>query len=426
MPKPKGLKTITAQMRAQDPQFSSDFYVDGDKLFCSFCQHTVDWQRKDTLVDHMKSAKHVKNKDTSKGKPPKKKQCTLFGKASTSMEQRCEFQRDFVRMMTYADIPLEKTTKMKPFMKKHCPQGGSLTTPENLRQTHVPRVFDEHYSALKEKLADKLVSVMVDEMTDWRDNKVLNVVVGHLENLYLVDCVFNFFFMEKCNAQTVSQAVIKSLTNVGIDYNNVCIFATDNAAYCKAAFQILKNIMPNAKHVGCMAHILNLVGEVLVKDEYFNDVDEFVNDIKNIFKRQPDRQKRYKSHLRDRDIAPNLPPEPVKTRWGTWFKAVEYHRTRLNEYESFFNTESSEAQNMQRARRALAENKQSFLLKMNFISESTPKITHNLTKLEGNKPFAAVIYEQVNDISTYLSKGATKRSNFGEKTDESLELLEME
>ena len=422
--------TLSAKFRASEPEFRDDFYHDGDKLFCRFCQHTVDWQRRNTLIDHQKSVKHKKNKDIAERKipatghtGPAKKQRTLFSTAaSTSMEERSTFQRDFVRMMTYADIPLEKVTKMKPFLKKHCAQGGALTTPNNLRETHLPRVFEEHYACLKEKLAGQYVSVIVDETTDCRDKSVLNVVVGHLECLYLVDVVF----MEKCDAQTLSQTVLKTLTNVGIDYNNVCCFVTDNAAYCKAAFRILTNILPNAIHVGCMAHILNLVGEDLIKDDYFHEVEVFANDIKNIFKRQPARHRRYLEHLKESKIEPvNLPPEPVQTRWGTYFCAIEYHAKHLAAYESFFAKEQSEAQNVNRVRKALADRKDSLQLKMNFIAESSAKIKNTLTKLEGNQPFAPVLFQTISDMGAYLSAG-TQKSKFGTETDRCVDQLDEE
>ena len=66
-----------------------------------------------------------------------------------------------------------------PFLVKHCKQGGAL--PENettLRQTHLPRVFDQHISAVLDKLRGKKLALVVDETTDTRDCSVLNIVIG--------------------------------------------------------------------------------------------------------------------------------------------------------------------------------------------------------------------------------------------------------
>ena len=152
-------------------------------------------------------------------------------------------------------------------------------------------VIKHNFASLKDELKGKSVSVIVDETTDDRDKSVLNVLVGNLDQVYLIDIVF----MDEVNQRTVAQTALKSLTNVGIEYNNVCCFVRDN---CKAAFNnILTNVLPNAIHVGCMAHILNLVGEDLVKDTYFRNVEVFTNDIKKAFKRQPKRKSRYQAHL---------------------------------------------------------------------------------------------------------------------------------
>ena len=146
---------------------------------------------------------------------------------------------------------------------------------------HLPPVFDDHWAAIKEQLKDKPVSIIVDEAKDDRDRSVLNVIASYLDKLYLIDVIF----MESCDHQSLAQAVIKAVTQAGIDYNNILSFVMDNAAYCKAAFDnILCNVFPKAIHVGCMAHILNLVSEDLVKDAYFRDIEVFVNDKKRHLK----------------------------------------------------------------------------------------------------------------------------------------------
>ena len=51
--------------------------------------------------------------------------------------------------------------------------------------------------------------------------------------VYLVDTVM----VQKVDNASVSQAVINTLASYGIDFNNVSIFDTDNAAYCLKAVQ---------------------------------------------------------------------------------------------------------------------------------------------------------------------------------------------
>uniref|UniRef100_A0A8C9ZMW6 Uncharacterized protein n=1 Tax=Sander lucioperca TaxID=283035 RepID=A0A8C9ZMW6_SANLU len=128
---------LTAKYRAE--QYPNDYYESGQQLFC---QHTVDWTRKDTCNDHLKSKVHLKNK--AKSTAGKSLQVTIEA-TTKSIDARREFVEDFVAMCAEADIPLENMKRIRPFLVKHCKQGGAL--PENassLRQTHLPQVFDQH------------------------------------------------------------------------------------------------------------------------------------------------------------------------------------------------------------------------------------------------------------------------------------------
>ncbi|CAG8852418.1 21985_t:CDS:1, partial [Gigaspora margarita] len=45
------------ERRVETTEYKKNFYVDGQKLFCEFCQH-VDHTRKSTVDNHLKSDKH--------------------------------------------------------------------------------------------------------------------------------------------------------------------------------------------------------------------------------------------------------------------------------------------------------------------------------------------------------------------------------
>uniref|UniRef100_A0A3Q2P9V1 Uncharacterized protein n=1 Tax=Fundulus heteroclitus TaxID=8078 RepID=A0A3Q2P9V1_FUNHE len=106
---------LSPEYRAE--QFPRDFYVSGELLFCKFCQYSIDRNKATTSLQ------------------------TCLTAAFKSSDLRKEFVEDFVAMRAEADIPLKKMTKLHPFLKKHCKQGGAL--PENvssLRQLYLPRM----------------------------------------------------------------------------------------------------------------------------------------------------------------------------------------------------------------------------------------------------------------------------------------------
>ena len=250
------------------------------------------------------------------------------------------------------------------------------------------------------------------------------LVAGFKGTYYLIDCIY----METCNHATLAQTVIRALTDAGVDFNDVTAFVTDNAPYCiKAYREGLKMILPNSVHVCCLAHILNLVGEVWHHWKEFAEVATVTNLMKTLFTTQPARKRRYKAHLAARNVAsPTLPPVPVASRWNTWFEAVKYHAIHVEHYHSFFMAEASEAQSVLRIIGLLDPEGDSYdniKLQMNFIAETCPKLMHTLTTMEAtHTPVATRAYNLIEDCSSFLRNGCHKVV-FGDSTDEILAAL---
>lgn len=57
---------ITARDRAKE--LGNDFYEDGGVMFCKVCQHSVDYVRRQTALDHLKSVRHKNRKASAPGK----------------------------------------------------------------------------------------------------------------------------------------------------------------------------------------------------------------------------------------------------------------------------------------------------------------------------------------------------------------------
>ena len=323
-------------------QFPNELYVDGGVLFCRFCDHSLDFVRLDTIKDHFKSKKHRMRKDAKEAegsgvaRPVQRTLSTVL----KSKDLREEFILDFIKMCTVADIPLEKTEKMMPFMKKHCKQGGALPQAHSLRTRYVPRLFEQHYLALKELLqsSSSPIYIIADETTDIRDKSILNVVASIRGKTYLIGVEY----MEACNHSTFRQSILKCLGDAGIGFNQVHAVVSDSAAYCKKAVrEVLSAVLPNSIHVLCLAHIVNLAADIFQKHEYFHHTGTLISMIKSSFYKKPGRKARFLRYLSE-TIAPSdvkLPPVPVSTRWNSWFEAAQYHSHRVHTYEGFYKAE---------------------------------------------------------------------------------------
>lgn len=60
-------------------QYNGDFYASGDRLFCRFCNVTVNHNRKSTVDAHLVSAKHKEAKEQLANSKEKVLQLAIYG-----------------------------------------------------------------------------------------------------------------------------------------------------------------------------------------------------------------------------------------------------------------------------------------------------------------------------------------------------------
>ena len=421
------LTRVTAEERAR--QFKDDLYADGGVLFCRFCEHSIDFTRVDTVKDHLKSKKHSAKREARKTKssasegPSTSRQMTL-GTVVKSRGLREEFVLDYVKMCTLADIPLEKTDKIRPFLEKHCKQAGALPKVPTLRNTYVPKLFESHFVTLKCLLRDEYVSITADETTDVRDHSILNVIASVRGRPFLIGVVK----MDACNHGTFSQAIIKSVSDVGIGFDHVLSIVSDSAAYCKKAFKdVLSAVYPNSLHVRCIAHIVNLAAEIFHHHADFRHTSDLIAMVKSSLFKKPGRKSRLLKFLAEfiagADV--KLPPVPVSSRWNSWFEAAIYHATRIHLYEGFYKAEKAQGMAVERILEFVMHKTiyPEICLQLYFIKENCQRLMTVLTMLEAKgSPLACTVYNLLEDLRSYLRAGVS-RTSFGEETDRLLDKL---
>ncbi|CAG8810025.1 18448_t:CDS:1, partial [Racocetra persica] len=106
------------ERRLENAEYKKNFYVDGQKLFCTFCQHVVDYTKKSTLDSHLKSDKHKSN--IIKTEKLKLTRQTTLDIASISSNERELINIALVNAFTKADISLYKVDKLKDFFLENC------------------------------------------------------------------------------------------------------------------------------------------------------------------------------------------------------------------------------------------------------------------------------------------------------------------
>ena len=387
-------------------EFPDDFYIDGNTLFCKFCQHSLDWTRHDTLVDHLKCEKHRKAHE--KACSSSSWQVTLETMMS-SREQRSDFVEEVVRMLVRANIPLEKVEYLRPFLRTYCKQGGTVPGPDQLRREYLPRVFQKHLAALKSKLVGEKVIIIIDETTDSREKSVLNILLGFKDrSTFLADVQY----LQNVNHASVAQKVLMALTELGIDFNDVLAVVTDSAAYMLKCHRVaLSPVLPNSVHITCWAHVINLVGDTWVHISELKLVNTLVSLVKKAFKFAGGRKRRYLDFLQQNAVLhPSLPPQPNLTRWTSWFEAVKYHAYHLEFYKGFFTLEEESSECLKKLSEMMLDESlfQRLHIETTFVAEHSYRFTTLIKHLQEKKePTSHNLYNYVENLNVYLAEGIT-------------------
>jgi len=271
-------------------------------------------------------------------------------------------------------------------------------------------VYNKQQANIVEQLKEKKFAVILDETTNVMGRYVVNVLLQLLVAFAGADncrpLLVNTEFLEEVNNSTMSQVVIRTLSNLNVDFNDVLAFISDNAAYMKKCFtDRLKGILPNTVHITCWVHIVFLVGEQFRCALPL--IDELVSTVKAIFSKAPGRRARYLNQLRQQKATKiALPPVPVITRWNTWFEAALYHAEHLDVYVIFVDAEIEHGSTQQlRKLSTLLHNEQQLnelRAELEFLAVHCQRLITDLKSLEERQFKAVDIYNSMADLLSWL------------------------
>jgi hypothetical protein len=116
-----------------------------------------------------------------------------------------------------------------------------------------------------------------------------------------------------------------------VEQENVLLFVSDAAPYMIKSAKALQLLYPKIIHVTCLTHALHRVAEE-VRGSY-SEVDNKLQTERRFLLSLPFVCR----SLKKRPPTLPLPPQPIVTRWGTWFDAANYYCTNYGEIEKIFN-----------------------------------------------------------------------------------------
>lgn len=273
-----------------------------------------------------------------------------FKTSTDSARTRYETVSKFVKLLAAADIPIHKVDNptVREYLNTEVVNGGAIPKSTHIRKMYLPDVYDHERSEILAKLMGDNLTIQADETSDAQDRPVMNILVASLDRLsedgkliyYLLDTVFLEGSVDHAN---VARTIMESISKAGFPFHTIRVFNSDAAAYMQKCYrEILSPVFPNCVHITCLAHLMNLLGEQFRKP--FDTVNKFVRLMSSLFFRAGARKarfKRYIIHCKETDINVNacLAPNPVQTRWNSWYDSVAHHLPNLPHYAEFFKQE---------------------------------------------------------------------------------------
>lgn len=299
----------------------------GNGIFCQLCATTLDFEERTVstrVKDHVATKFHQKKlKEREDGDKSVQPQALAVMETQKELNEKSDFNRRLTQACMAADIPLHKLANpvLKEFLEKETKR--QISHPNTLRN-YVSPLVEEKMEWIRNQVKGKAVYLIVDETTDPKSRFCVNVMIGTLDGQPSKPMLLDVCFTEKNDNESIQQVIHRACNIIWPDVNVyplLHLILSDQASYMLKAVKKLKEtsfIYPNLKHITCIAHALSRVADKVSDDHEL--VNKYLVELKRFLCKSNKRCMKFKEVTK----LP-LPPVPVKTRWGTWLQAVDYH-----------------------------------------------------------------------------------------------------
>lgn len=202
MPKPKSSCSIRLKSFVNElgnDVFSTDCLV----LFCKLCETKIGCERRFTVEQHLKTAKHIRIADRQKKTQSQQLISNVVGKKSS-------FYMNMCRVFLGANIPFHKVnnTIFRNFLTKYT--GKEMPDESTLRKSYLTDYYEDTINSIRNSIISNIVSL--DETTDCEGCYVANVFIGILDkNTPSTSFLLTSEELDKANYSRISKLFVQSM-----------------------------------------------------------------------------------------------------------------------------------------------------------------------------------------------------------------------
>lgn len=180
-------------------------------------------------------------------------------------------------------------------------------------------------------------SILVDETKDASKKDQLSFLIRFIDKNYNIqEKALGCYHMERCDADSLSKAILKIFSENKLDINRCVAQCYDGASVMSGSFtgvqKRIADIVPQAIYIHCYAHRLNLCLLNSIQD--IRSMVNFFDTIQGLYTYLMNSQTRYELFTKiqkDKKIKVLHLERLVETRWSYWYSSLQKIKQRYSE-----------------------------------------------------------------------------------------------
>ena len=257
------------------------------------------------------------------------KQLTIYETEVRQRQKEKEAEsayHDFVQALSYSAISLNHADGfIGKLFKKYCPAGRCMPARWQLEQKYLPEVYAQHKDLIKQEIADRKVSVIMDKSPEVLGRPAVNTLFcyhsreSNEKSIVLADTSI----LRAVNSASLSVLLSRVLAEFGKDFKDLMVISSDSAEYMAKLVRDLKMSCSNKLlHIKDVPHLIHVAVDFAIHSESVADV---VIRFGAIFKHAAKLERNvyqicHDNGLSDEDVC--KPSAVVPTRWFSFYQSA--------------------------------------------------------------------------------------------------------